>query len=101
GKLGKKGLYEALVYPSASLVFGYEAFRIETRSGGSFYGFLVAENENLLTLKDLSGKLNTIPQKEITAKIKEKKSMMPSAYALALKETELTDLIEYLTNPKL
>ncbi len=99
-KLEKKGLYEALVYPSASLVFGYETFSIETLSGNSLYGFLVAENEKLITLKDLSGKLITIPQKDIKSKTKEKKSVMPTAYSLAVKESELTDLLEFLTHPK-
>ena len=40
-KLEKKGLYEALVYPSASLVFGYETYSVETKDGNNFFGFLI------------------------------------------------------------
>jgi hypothetical protein len=50
-----------------------------------------------LTIKDLSGKISTIQQKEVKSKAKQKKSVMPTAYSLAIKESELTDLIEYLT----
>ncbi|MCP9762931.1 PVC-type heme-binding CxxCH protein [Lacihabitans soyangensis] len=96
-KLEKKGLYEALVYPSASLVFGYETYSIDTKNGNTYFGFLIAENDKLLTVKDLSGKIITIQQKEIKSKAKQKKSVMPTAYSLAINETELTDLIEYLT----
>jgi putative membrane-bound dehydrogenase-like protein len=96
-KLEKKGLYEALVYPSASLVFGYETYSVETKNGNNYFGFLIAENEKLLTIKDLSGKISTIQQKEVKSKAKQKKSVMPTAYSLAIKESELTDLIEYLT----
>jgi putative membrane-bound dehydrogenase-like protein len=96
-KLEKKGLYEALVYPSASLVFGYETFSVETNSGQTYFGFLIAENEKLLTVKDLSGKINTILQKEVKSKSKQKKSIMPTAYSLAINEQDLTDLIEFLT----
>jgi putative heme-binding domain-containing protein len=96
-KLEKKGLYEALVYPSASLVFGYETYSVETKNGNNYFGFLIAENEKLLTIKDLSGKISTIQQKEVKSKAKQKKSVMPTAYSLAINQTELTDLIEYLT----
>jgi len=97
GKLEKKGLYEALVYPSASIVFGYETSTIQTKTNSTYYGFLISENDKTLTIKDLSGNLTTIPQKEIKSKTKEKKSVMPTAYSLAISESEITDLIEYLT----
>jgi putative membrane-bound dehydrogenase-like protein len=97
GKLEKKGLYEALVYPSASMVFGYETSTIQTKTSRTYYGFLISENDKTLTIKDLSGNVTAIPQKEIKSKTKEKKSVMPTAYSLAISESEITDLIEYLT----
>jgi putative membrane-bound dehydrogenase-like protein len=100
-KLDKSGLYEAIVYPSSSIVFGYEALSIEMKDENRFYGFLLSENENSLTIKDLAGKQLVLKKSEVKSKVKETKSLMPAAKSLNISHQELADLLEYLSSSKL
>lgn len=99
-KLDKTGLFEAINYPSSSIVFGFESYAISTKNGNSFYGFILSENENTLTLKDLAGKSVTIAQNQIRIKIKDRKSIMPSIQTSGLKADEVSDLLEFLAEKK-
>lgn len=64
-KLDQSSLINAIKYPNASIVFGYEPWIIDTKTGESFYGFLVADGKNVV-IKDLSGKKHVIPAESIT-----------------------------------
>lgn len=98
-KLDQTSLLNAIKYPSASIVFGYEPWIIDTKSGESFYGFLVADGNNIV-LKDLSGKKHTIPASSVTKRKKQESSIMPNAVALGLTEQDLAHLTRYLLELK-
>jgi putative heme-binding domain-containing protein len=100
-KLDKSGLYEAIVYPNSSIVFGYEAFNIEMKDENRYYGFLLSENENNLTIKDLAGKQIVLKKSEVKSKVKETKSLMPAAKSLNISPQELADLLAYLSASKI
>jgi putative heme-binding domain-containing protein len=100
-KLDKVGLYEAIVYPNSSIVFGYEAFNIEMKDENRYYGFLLSENENNLTIKDLAGKQIVLKKSEVKSKVKETKSLMPAAKSLNISDQELADLLAYLSTSKI
>ena len=100
-KLDKVGLYEAIVYPNSSIVFGYEAFNIEMKDENRYYGFLLSENENNLTIKDLAGKQIVLKKSEVKSKVKESKSLMPAAKSLNISHQELADLLAYLSTSKI
>jgi putative heme-binding domain-containing protein len=78
-KLDKYGLFEAIVYPSSSIVFGYESYLIRTKNGQNYYGFIIGENEKSITLKDISNQNITLAKNLIISRIKDKKSILPSA----------------------
>jgi putative membrane-bound dehydrogenase-like protein len=99
-KLDKTGLFEAINYPSSSIVFGFESYTITTKNGNTFYGFILSENENNITLKDLTGKSINIAQNQVKSKIKDKKSIMPSIQTSGLKANEVSDLLEFLAEKK-
>lgn len=98
-KLDQASLINAIKYPNASIVFGYEPWIIETQAGESFYGFLVADGKNIV-LKDLSGKKHTIAASSITKRKKQEASIMPNAVALGLTEQDLAHLTRYLLELK-
>ena len=100
-KLDKVGLYEAIVYPNSSIVFGYEAFNIEMKDENRYYGFLLSENENNLTIKDLAGKQIVLKKSEVKSKVKETSSLMPAAKSLHISHQELADLLAYLSTSKI
>lgn len=98
-KLDQASLLNAIKYPNASIVFGYEPWIIDTKSGESFYGFLVADGKTII-IRDLSGKKHSIPALSVIKKKKQESSIMPNATALALKEEDLAHLTRYLLELK-
>jgi len=98
-KLDQPSILNAINYPNASIVFGYEPWIIDTKSGESFYGFLVADGKTVI-IKDLSGKKHTIPATSVIKKKKQDSSIMPNAKAMALNDEDLEHLTRYLLELK-
>jgi len=98
-KLDQSSLIHAIKYPNASIVFGYEPWIIDTKTGESFYGFLVADGKNVV-IKDLSGKKHVISAESITKRKKQESSIMPNAVSLGLTEEDLVHLTRYLLELK-
>ena len=94
-KLDPSSLINAIKYPNASIVFGYEPWIIDTKTGESFYGFLVADGKNVV-IKDLSGKKHVIPAESITKRKKQESSIMPNAVSLGVTEEDLVHVTRYL-----
>ena len=98
-KLDQTSILNAIKYPNASIVFGYEPWIIDTKSGESFYGFLIADGKTII-IKDLSGKKYSIPALSVIKKKKQESSIMPDAKALGLNEEDLAHLTRYLIELK-
>ena len=99
-KFDKQALMDAVVNPSAGIVFGYEAWTIQTSDGQSHFGFLVADGKETIVIKDLSGTRQVIQVKDILSRKKSEKSLMPEASALGLNDQELADVAGFLNNLK-
>jgi putative heme-binding domain-containing protein len=95
-KFDRETLLNAIVNPSAGIVFGYEAWTVNTNDGVSYFGFLVAQGEHSVVVKDLSGARHTIALDKITSRQKMDKSLMPDPGAIGLTEKDLADLSGYL-----
>lgn len=95
-KFDRETLLDAIIHPNAGIVFGYEAWTINLRDGQSYFGFLIADGAQTVTIKDLTGKKHVIPAAEIISRQKQEKSLMPSPDALGLSDQDLADLSEYL-----
>jgi putative membrane-bound dehydrogenase-like protein len=98
-KLDQSSLINAIKYPNASIVFGYEPWIIDTKTGESFYGFLLADGKNII-IKDLSGKKHVIPAESVTKRKKQESSIMPNTVSLGLTEEDLVHLTKYLLELK-
>jgi putative membrane-bound dehydrogenase-like protein len=99
-KFDREGLLDAMVNPNAGIVFGYEPWLINTKTGESYYGFLVAEGEKVTVIKDLTGKKISIATTTITLKKKQPGSLMPEPSSLGLSEQNLADIVHYLMTLK-
>jgi putative heme-binding domain-containing protein len=95
-KFDKIGLLDAIINPSGGIVFGYEGWLINTKDGDSIYGFLVADSENTIVIKDLAGQKQTIALKDISSRKKQEASLMPDPTVMGLSEKDLADLTGFL-----
>jgi putative membrane-bound dehydrogenase-like protein len=99
-KFDKIGLLDAIINPNAAIVFGYEAWLINTKDGESVYGFLIADNKQSVTIKDISGVKHVIAQDRISSKKKQDGSLMPDPLTMKLSEQDLADIAAFLLSVK-
>ena len=95
-KLDKSSLLEAIVYPNAGIAFGYEPYMITTTKGQMYYGFLVSDSEQSVTVKGIKGIRHTIPAGQISSRRQYKNSLMPDPAQLGLNQQQLADLAAFL-----
>ncbi|WP_247237693.1 PVC-type heme-binding CxxCH protein [Telluribacter sp. SYSU D00476] len=98
-KFDKLALLDAIVNPSASMVFGYEAYTVTTKKGDSYFGFLLSDGATVV-LKDAAGKQHAIKANQIKERTKMPRSLMPEPTVLGLDEQALADLTGYLLSFK-
>ena len=94
-KYDKLALLDAIMNPSASLVFGYEAYTFTTKKGETFFGFLLSDGPTVV-IKDAAGQQHAIKTDQIKSREKLRNSLMPDPTALGLDEQALADLTGYL-----
>ncbi len=95
-KLDKDALLDAIINPSAGIVFGYEPWLITTKKGQTFYGFLVSDGGQSVVVKGATGQQHTIPTDQVASRRQYKTSLMPTADAMGLNKQQLADLTAFL-----
>lgn len=95
-KFDRQGLLTEIIRPDAGIVFGYEAWTIVLEDGRSYFGFLLADGERTVTIKDLTGKNHVVESALIKSRKKQEGSLMPSPETFGLTEQDLADITEYL-----
>ncbi|MCW3106465.1 MAG: dehydrogenase, partial [Segetibacter sp.] len=95
-KFDETALLDAIINPSAAIVFGYEPWLVNTKDGASVYGFLLSENKQSIVIKDMTGQKHIIPLEKISSKEKQGKSLMPDPVANGLTEQNLADVAAFL-----
>ncbi|HEX5026587.1 MAG TPA: c-type cytochrome, partial [Agriterribacter sp.] len=99
-KFDKTGLLDAIINPSAAILLGYEPWLINTKDGGSFFGFLISENNQTVTIKDVAGNKQTIAANKISSRQKQEKSLMPEPAVAGIADQQLADVTAYLLEGK-
>lgn len=98
--IGKKfndpELLDAIINPSAAIVFGYEPWLVNTKDGQLIYGFLVSENKQAIVIRDIAGVKHIIDLGKITSKKRQEKSLMPDPISNGLNEKDLADVVGFL-----
>ena len=96
-KLGKDALYEAILDPSAGISVGYEGWEITLESGEEFSGILLGEQDGQITMRNLLGESVVILQEDVSEKRQMRVSIMPSGLDQVISQTDLVNLVEYLS----
>lgn len=94
-KYDKVSLLDAILNPSASIVFGYEAYTFTTKTGETYFGFLLSDGPTVV-LRDAAGKRHALKAGDIRSREKMPNSLMPDPISLGLDEQKLADLTGYL-----
>jgi putative membrane-bound dehydrogenase-like protein len=95
-KLNREGLLRAITNPGAELTPGYEPWMIVTKSGQTYYGFVVDETTKNLTVRGITGQNHILDVSEVTSRRQHNRSLMPSSSSIGLTDQQLTDLIAFL-----
>jgi putative heme-binding domain-containing protein len=84
--------------PSATINPDYVAFNVLLNDGEDLNGFVRAQNENSLTVLGVDGKETVVPRKNLKELHASSVSLMPSGLVDGLKESEVRDLLTFLTS---
>ncbi len=95
-KLAPQALFEAIIYPSNGINFGYEGWLIERKDGSFFSGYISSETETEITLRMMGGATQTIPVAEIKSRKPLEKSLMTEGLPALMTQSDLVDLVSYL-----
>jgi putative heme-binding domain-containing protein len=90
-------IIESLTEPSKKIKEGYKSSTITTGNGDFYKGSIVFENANKITIKTSTGAEVSIQKSNIKSRETSKVSMMPAGLIDDLNESELIDLLKYLT----
>ena len=96
----ERDLLEAIVFPSASFVRGYEPVIVTTTTGAVHNGVLKAELADEIVLTVGESQEARIPRGQIADMQPGTVSLMPSGYGEQLSRDELADLIAFLKGTK-
>jgi putative membrane-bound dehydrogenase-like protein len=99
-KLGKDGQYLAIFYPSAGIGFGYEGFDVKFKDGSTMQGIVASKTETDLTLKFPGGTSQNYKMNQVVSMKKMNESMMTAGLHQSMNQTQLVDLVEYLSSLK-
>lgn len=95
-KFDDEQLLKAIIYPSSAIAFGYEPWMIVTKNKKQYYGFLVSDTKDAMTIRDITEVNYTVAKKDIASAKKQDRSPMPEAGQLGLSEQQLRDITGYL-----
>ncbi|MCY3591825.1 MAG: DUF1080 domain-containing protein [Acidobacteria bacterium] len=96
-KLAKRGLYESILDPSASISPTYAPYLFELANGESVVGMLVSETDDRLIVRTEGGIVTEYGRAEVDSVVPQSVSIMPSDLSGQVTVEDLIDLVEYLT----
>jgi putative membrane-bound dehydrogenase-like protein len=91
-----RDLLEAIVFPSASFVRGYEPYVVTTKKGQAFSGVIRHESADAIVLASSATAETRIPRAEVEEMEPGKVSIMPEGLDKQLTRREMADLLAYL-----
>ncbi len=95
-KMDRQTLLDAIINPSAALVFGFETYEATTATGQTVFGWLMSDNGSIVVLRDSAGKQYTFRKSQLGVFRKINSSLMPQPGALGLNDQDLADIVQYL-----
>ncbi len=99
-KFPREYLVESVLYPSKVVAQGFQTFQLDMKDGSIQLGFITAEADGEITLRNIAGQVTKVKRANVKAEKHLPQSMMPEGLAAGLTVEELTSLIEYLGSLK-
>jgi putative heme-binding domain-containing protein len=96
-KLSKEGMFESILYPSASILHNYEQWVVETKKGTTANGLLVSRTGEEISIKDAESIVRTFKMSEVETITNAPISLMPADLHQLMSTQELVDVVEYMT----
>jgi len=97
GRIRQPGdLLEAILYPSSTVVNGYEHYVLEMADGESYGGIIQRETKDAIYLKNASMRAVRVARSQIHRVTTSSISVMPSGSDQVLSRQELLDLVAFL-----
>jgi len=93
----KHELLVQIMDPSRSVEGNYRLYRVVTEDGKTMNGLLASESKTAIEIYDAEGKKHIVQRDNLSELIATTKSLMPDGFEKLLKENELLDLLEFLT----
>ena len=91
-----KDLFEAIVFPSATVVNGFESYLLANNRGNSATGLIHRETADAIYLRLVNQQIVRIPRDEVKTLLRSPVSLMPSGLGGILSDQDLADLVAYL-----
>lgn len=96
-KLSKAAMYVSILDPSAGISHNYETYSVVTVNGNILTGVLVSQSDSEVVIKTAEAVTTTVAAEDVDELIKTGVSLMPADLQKVLSETDLINLVEYLT----
>ena len=91
-----KDLLEAIVFPSATVVNGFESHLISDSRDRTHTGLIHRETIDAIYLRQANQRIARIPRKEVVSLTRSTTSIMPDGLDGVLSDRDLADLVAYL-----
>ena len=95
-KLSPEAIFESILDPSAGVSFGFEGWEIELEDGSEWFGMIVSETAETVTMKTQGGITTRFPKSSMVRRTQQATSIMPTGLQQAMTAQELVDLVSYL-----
>ena len=91
-----KDLLEAILFPSSTIVNGFESYEIATHSGEVYSGVIQRESPTVVHVKNAAQQETQVPREQIETLRMSAVSTMPEGLDQTLSDVELLDIVEFL-----
>jgi len=99
-KLGKQGMLDSILMPSAAISFGYEAWLFQLKNGEVVTGVVTEDIPTRVTVRTDAAQEVRLRPAEIVKRQPSNVSIMPEGLINALTPQQVVDLLEYLSTLK-
>ena len=96
GIRSRRDLLEAIVFPSATVVNGFESYVLTSDDGTAHTGLVQRETADAVYLRNADQRVQRVPRDQIKSMLRSPLSAMPEGLDAVLTKQELADLVAFL-----
>jgi putative heme-binding domain-containing protein len=100
GILNREEIATSILRPNVSISQGFRSYTLTMKNGAIHAGFITAELDGVVTLRNIAGQVFKLKAKQIKKRQELKESMMPKGLAAGMSLKELVNLVDWLKSKK-